>query len=62
MRYTGASLGYQIAAVLGGGLAPFVMVLLETTGTSMAVSGHLVALAVIALLSIRVLARRAGSR
>ena len=39
MRYTGASLGYQIAAVLGGGLAPFVMVLLlETTGTSMAVA------------------------
>ncbi|MFE7167586.1 MFS transporter [Streptomyces sp. NPDC057616] len=63
MRYTGASLGYQIAAVLGGGLAPFVMVLLlEATGTSMAVSGYIIALAVIALVSIKVLAGRVRSR
>jgi len=59
MRYTGASLGYQIAAVLGGGLAPFVMVLLlETTGTSMSVSAYIIGLAVIALASITVLKRR----
>ncbi|MFJ5263000.1 MFS transporter [Streptomyces sp. NPDC088387] len=63
MRYTGASLGYQIAAVLGGGLAPFVMVLLlEATGTSMAVSAYIIGLAVIALFSIKVLADRARSR
>ncbi|WP_367324275.1 MFS transporter [Streptomyces sp. HUAS ZL42] len=63
MRYTGASLGYQIAAVCGGGLAPFVMVLLlEATGTSMAVSAYIVALSVIALVSIKVLADRARSR
>ncbi|MET8978727.1 MFS transporter [Streptomyces sp. NPDC004539] len=63
MRYTGASLGYQIAAVAGGGLAPFVMVLLlETTGTSMAVSAYIIGLSVIALLSIKVLADRARSR
>lgn len=63
MRYTGASLGYQIAAVFGGGLAPFLMVLLlEATGTSMAVSGYIIGLAVIALLSIKVLADRARSR
>ncbi|MFG2462855.1 MFS transporter [Streptomyces sp. NPDC048523] len=63
MRYTGASLGYQIAAVLGGGLAPFLMVLLlETTGTSMAVSGYIIGLSVIALLCIKVLAGRARSR
>lgn len=63
MRYTGASLGYQIAAVLGGGLAPFVMVLLlETTGTSMSVSAYIIGLAVIALGSIKVLADRARSR
>ncbi|MDC2956420.1 MFS transporter [Streptomyces sp. NPDC001260] len=62
MRYTGASLGYQIAAVLGGGLAPFVMVLLlEATGTSMSVSAYIIALSVIALLSIKVLAGRARS-
>ncbi|MER7399747.1 MFS transporter, partial [Streptomyces sp. NPDC000151] len=60
MRYTGASLGYQISAVLGGGLAPFVMVLLlEASGTSMAVSGYIMLLAVIALGSIAVLAKRA---
>ncbi|MGP3981697.1 MFS transporter [Streptomyces sp. KR80] len=59
MRYTGASLGYQIAAVLGGGLAPFMMVLLlESTGTSMSVSGYIIVLAVIALGSIAVLKRR----
>jgi hypothetical protein len=59
MRYTGASLGYQISAVLGGGLAPFVMVLLlESTGTSMSVSGYIIALAVIALGSIAVLKRK----
>jgi MFS family permease len=59
-RYTGASLGYQISGVLGGGLAPFIMVLLlESTGTSLAVSGYIIVLAVIALLSIAVLARRA---
>ncbi|OSZ56568.1 MFS transporter [Streptomyces pharetrae CZA14] len=63
MRYTGASLGYQIAAVGGGGLAPFVMVLLlEATGTSMAVSGYVIALSVVALASIKVLADRALSR
>lgn len=63
MRYTGASLGYQIAAVLGGGLAPFVMVLLlEATGTSMSVSAYIIGLAVIALVSIKVLADRASSR
>ncbi|WP_432195837.1 MFS transporter [Streptomyces sp. bgisy027] len=63
MRYTGASLGYQIAAVLGGGLAPFVMVLLlEATGTSMSVSAYIIGLAVIALLSIKVLADKARSR
>ncbi|MDQ1044177.1 MFS transporter [Streptomyces sp. V4I2] len=63
MRYTGASLGYQIAAVFGGGLAPFLMVLLlEATGTSMAVSGYIIGLAVIALFSIKVLADRARSR
>ncbi|GAA4410637.1 MFS transporter [Actinokineospora soli] len=50
VRYTGASLAYQIASVLGGGLAPFLMVLLlESTGTSMAVAGYVGVLALIAL-------------
>lgn len=59
VRYTGASLGYQIASVLGGGLAPFMMVLLlESTGTSLSVSGYIMVLALVALLSIAALARR----
>ena len=63
MRYTGASLGYQFAAVVGGGLAPFMMVLLlEVSGTSMAVSAYIMALAVIALVSIAVLAKTARAR
>ncbi|MDI3407259.1 MFS transporter [Streptomyces cavernicola] len=63
MRYTGASLGYQIAAVAGGGLAPFVMVLLlELTGTSMSVSAYIILLAAVALISIKVLAGRAAAR
>ncbi|MDT0378249.1 MFS transporter [Streptomyces sp. DSM 42041] len=63
MRYTGASLGYQIAAVIGGGLAPFLMVLLlEATGTSLAVGGYIMALSVLSLASIAVLSRRARAR
>ncbi|MHC8562497.1 MFS transporter [Streptomyces albidoflavus] len=63
MRYTGASLGYQIAAVAGGGLAPFLMVLLlEATGTSMAGSGYIIVLSLVALLSIRSLAKKARAR
>ncbi|MEV7554564.1 MFS transporter [Amycolatopsis sp. NPDC089917] len=60
MRYTGASLGYQISAVVGGGLAPFIMVLLlESTGTSMSVSLYIIVLALISLGSIALLAKRA---
>jgi MFS family permease len=60
VRYTGASLGYQIASVLGGGLAPFIMVLLlESTGTSLSVSAYIMVLAIGALLSIAALSKRA---
>ena len=63
MRYTGASLGYQISAIAGGGLAPFIMVLLlEASGSSMAVSGYIIVLSLIALLSIRSLAKKARTR
>ncbi|WP_017596672.1 MFS transporter [Nocardiopsis potens] len=58
VRYTGASLGYQIASVAGGGLAPIVMVaLLDATGTSMAVSAYLIGLGLLALLSVWLLVR-----
>ncbi|QKV96238.1 MHS family MFS transporter [Streptomyces sp. NA02950] len=53
VRFSGASLGYQIAAVLGGGLAPFLMVLLlESTHTSMSISLYMAVMAAVALLSL----------
>ncbi|MCF2434846.1 hypothetical protein LV779_09235 [Streptomyces thinghirensis] len=63
MRYTGASARLPDRGRRRGGLAPFVMVLLlEATGTSMAVSGYIIGLSVIALVSIKVLSDRARSR
>jgi len=50
VRYSGASLGYQIAAVFAGGLAPIIMVsLLGWTGTSISVSLYIFAMAVLSL-------------
>ncbi|GAB3493591.1 MFS transporter [Nocardiopsis coralliicola] len=63
VRYTGASLGYQIASVLGGGLAPIIMVaLLSATGTSMAVSAYLIVLGLAALGSVWLLVRARARR
>lgn len=48
VRYSGASLGYQIGAVLGGGLAPIVAVALyEATGTSASTSAYLLVMGLI---------------
>lgn len=59
VRYTGASLGYQLGSLVGGGVAPFVMVaLIEATGTSLTVAGYLAVLCLAALLSLRAIARR----
>jgi MFS family permease len=53
VRYSGASLGYQGAAVFAGGLAPIIMVwLLETTGTSLSVSFYILAMAAITFISV----------
>ncbi len=52
VRYSGASLGYQIASVVGG-LAPVVMVLLvERTHTSASIAAYIVLLALLALASL----------
>ncbi|MEE2034941.1 MFS transporter [Rhodococcus chondri] len=56
IRYSGASLGYQVGAILGGGLAPMVATsLFAATGTSMAITGYFVLIALISLLSILLL-------
>jgi metabolite-proton symporter len=53
VRYSGASIGYQLAAVFAGGLAPIIMVwLLDTTGTSFSVSLYIFAMAAITFFSV----------
>ena len=51
MRYTGASLGFQIGAAISGGLTPFAAAafLSWTNGAAWPVSMYLIALAVITL-------------
>lgn len=50
VRYSGASLGYQIGAALGGGFAPIIATaLLAATGTSAAISAYMAALALLAV-------------
>jgi MFS transporter, MHS family, shikimate and dehydroshikimate transport protein len=52
VRYSGASIGYQLASVFAGGLAPTIMVsLLATTHTSLSVSFYILAMAVISFVS-----------
>jgi MHS family shikimate/dehydroshikimate transporter-like MFS transporter len=57
VRYSGASLGYQIGAVLGGGLAPLIAAsLYEATDTSASVSLDLLAMGVVTAVSAWLLA------
>ncbi|WP_395670585.1 MFS transporter [Phenylobacterium sp.] len=56
VRYSGASLGYQLGAILGGALAPLVATaLLARFGTSLAISIYMAAAAAISLLSVTLL-------
>jgi MFS family permease len=53
MRYSGASMGYQLGSVVAGGLSPFIMTsLLATTGTSASVSAYIVIMAAISFVSV----------
>src|ERR687890_760192 len=53
VRYSGASIGYQLAAVFAGGLAPIIMVwLLDTTGNSFSVSLYMFAMAALTFFSV----------
>ncbi|HEY3950882.1 MFS transporter [Phenylobacterium sp.] len=55
-RYSGASLGYQIGAILGGGLAPILSAaLFEKFGSTSAISAYMAALCAISFLSVLVL-------
>jgi hypothetical protein len=55
LRYSGASMGYQIAGVLGGGIAPLVSIaLVSATGTPFAVSFYVLAMVVLTLIALAV--------
>ncbi|GGF48245.1 MFS transporter [Marmoricola endophyticus] len=53
VRFSGASLGYQVASVLAGGLAPIIMTaLLAATGASWSVALYLVGMAVLTFIAV----------
>ena len=53
VRYSGASMGYQLASVFAGGLAPLIMVyLLDRTGTSLSVAVYVFLMAVVTFASV----------
>jgi MFS family permease len=53
LRYSGASMGYQIAGVLGGGIAPLVSIwLVKETGTPFAVSFYVLAMVALTLVAL----------
>jgi metabolite-proton symporter len=69
LRYSGASMGYQVAGVLGGGIAPIVAIaLVNAFGTSYAVSVYVLAMLALTLIALAVAPEtshrslRAGSR
>lgn len=63
VRYSGASLGYQIGAVLGGGFAPIIATaLFAKYGSSLPIAVYLAAMCAVSFLSVLWLQRRARRR
>jgi hypothetical protein len=59
LRYSGASLGYQLASLTAGGPAPLIAVwLMHETGSAMAIAGYLSLSAVISLAALMLLPDR----
>ena len=53
LRYSGASMGYQIAGILGGALAPIISIkLVQWTGTAFAVSAYVLVALLITLVAL----------
>lgn len=62
IRYTGSSVAYQASSLIGGGLTPFVMVLLiGSTGTALSISVMLGLLAVLTVVSVALLRHRVAA-
>lgn len=63
VRYSGASLGYQIGSVVGGGFAPIIATALYAEfGTSTAISGYLAAMCAVSFISVVLLGLQARNR
>jgi metabolite-proton symporter len=59
LRYSGSSLGYQLASITAGGPAPIIAIwLLQTFHSSQAIAIYLALASVVSLLSLRLLAAR----
>jgi metabolite-proton symporter len=53
VRYSGASLGYQLGAIFGGGFAPFIAAsLYAATTSSLSISAYMLALCIVSLVSV----------
>ncbi len=53
LRYSGASMGYQVAGIFGGALAPIISIkLVQTTGTAMSVAAYVLAALSITLVAL----------
>src|SRR2546422_2343032 len=60
-RYSGASLGYQLASITAGGPAPLIAVwLYRTYGTSMAIAAYMAITALVSLICVMFLRDRTG--
>ncbi|WP_308817233.1 MFS transporter [Pseudonocardia alni] len=62
VRYSGASVGYQLAGVFGAALSPIVATtLLETTGTWVSIAVYLSAMAVVSLIAVLLMPESRGA-
>ena len=62
LKYSGASLGYQLASITAGGPAPIVaLYLFQTYQTSMAVAGYVALTALVSLVRVWLLPDRHDS-
>jgi MFS family permease len=53
VRYSGASIGYQLAPIVGGGIAPFIAVaLLGSTGSYWPIALYMIGMALITVVSV----------
>lgn len=61
LRYSGASLGYQLASVIAGGPAPFIATaLLAATGSGYAIAGYIALASVITIIATALMTDRTG--